>query len=134
MQTLPSGVRLQREPHAYARHEIVEPTLGFVASQRAKFCTDLMILQYRETEVRVHRRVNVCEGRQRDCGSAGVLRPGSCLIDETSPYAHSLMFRFDAHLFDVRVPIDIVDEQRSDRLVIVIDRDPTPTGVRVQDE
>ena len=125
---------LQREPHAYARHEIVEPTLGFFPSHRAKFWTDLVILQYREAEVCVQRRVNVREGRQRDCGSAGVLRPGSCLIDETSADAHSLVLGFDAHLLDVCVPVDIIDQQKSDRPVIVIERDPTTTGVRVPDE
>jgi hypothetical protein len=125
---------LQRESHAYARHEIVEPTLGFFPSDRAKFWTGLIILQYREAEVCVQRRVNVREGRQRDCGSAGVLRPGSCLIDESSADAHSLVFGFDAHLFDVCVPVDIIDVQISDRLLIVIEREPTTTGVRVPDE
>jgi len=33
------GGCLQLEPHAYARHEIVEPTLGFFPSHRAKFWT-----------------------------------------------------------------------------------------------
>jgi hypothetical protein len=103
-------------------------------SQRAKLWTDLIILQYGEAEVCVQRRVNVGERRQRDCGSAGVLRPGSYLIDETSADAHSLVSGFDAHLFDVCVPVDIIDEQISDRLVIVVERDPTTTGVRVPDE
>jgi len=103
-------------------------------SQRAKFWTDLIIPEYREAEVCVQRRVNVCERRQRDCGSAGVLRPGAYLIDEASADAHSLVFGFDAHLFDVRVPVDIIDEQISDRLGIVVERDPTTTGIRVPDE
>jgi len=45
-----------------------------------------------------------------------------------------LVFGFDAHLFDVCVPVDIIDQQISDRLVIVIARDPTTTGIRVPDE
>ena len=93
-----------------------------------------MILHYGEAEVCVHRRVNVCEGRQGHSRSAVVLRPGSRLLDETSPHAHSLVFGLDAHLFDVCVSVNVLDEQKADRLVSVIARDQTTTVVRVCDE
>ena len=93
-----------------------------------------MILHHGEAEVCVHRRVNFCEGRQGHSRSAVVLRPGLRLINETAPHAHSLVFGLDAHLFDVCISVNVVDEQKSNRPVSVIAGDQTTTGVRVCDE
>jgi len=41
------------------------------------------------------------------------------------------VFGLDAHLFDVCVSVNVVDEQKADRLVSVVARDETTTVVRV---
>jgi len=127
----PIPVLLHGEPHAHARHEVVEPMCHFFASYCEQFWTDLTILHHGEAEVCVHRRVHLCKGRQGDSRSAVVLRPGSRLLDETAPHAHSLVFGLDAHLFDVCVSVNVVDEQKADRPVTAIAGDQTTTVVRV---
>jgi hypothetical protein len=98
--------------------------------------TDLIIVKHDEAEVCIQGRVprNVREGRQRDCASAGDLRPGTRLFDKPSPDTRPLVLRLDTYLLDVRVPIDLVDEHVSDRGVVLIDRNPAATGVRVPHE
>ena len=93
-----------------------------------------MIFHHGEAEVRVHRRVNICEGRQGHSRSAVVLRPGFGLINETAPNAYSLVFGLHAHLFDVCVSVNVVDEQKSNRAVGVIAGNQTTTSVRISGE
>jgi hypothetical protein len=45
-----------------------------------------------------------------------------------------LVFRLDADLFDVREPVDLIDEQVANRSVILIDRNPAAPGVHILDE
>jgi hypothetical protein len=107
-----------------------------LVSNSPKLGTDLVIGENSETEVAIEGRVpwDVGERRERDSRQTTVCRPGADALEERSAYASALVIRPDAHLLDVRAPVNDIDEQVSDRQIHVVDGDPRPSVFRVVSE
>lgn len=69
---------------------------------------------------------DVGERRQRESGTPTGVRPGDCAPDKGRPDSPALLLRHDAHLLDVGIAVDIVDQQVPDRRTGVVEGDPGP--------
>jgi hypothetical protein len=102
-------------------------------SQSLQFWADFIVVKNGEAEVCVQRSVpgNVSERGQGHGRSPVVASPDARPFDEHATDPRSLAIRDDAYLLDVRVSVDIVDEQVPDWLVVVVDGYPAATVFRV---
>jgi hypothetical protein len=93
--------------------------------------SDVIVGEDPEAEAAVERRVprDVDERREGNRRLATFGSPDALYQSATDSL--TLVTRFHAHLLDLRVAVDVIDEQIADRAIRVVQRDPSPLSYGV---
>src|SRR4029450_1362370 len=115
----------KRQEHAHAPGG-VEAIRGLPIPDGPDPWAQLVVAEHPKSQVAVERRVpgDVAEGRERQRRHARLRAPPEDPLHESPPHTQSLMTRVDAHLLDMGVPIDGIDQHVADRAAGIVDCDP----------